>query len=311
MSDRADQVLQVANALYGAVTPGVVAALLPEISLPHLRRLMHDLVQRGAFVRARAGGAGRVWLTTRNAAGRVSGIRKWISDGDAVRGALMTKDAGTLQPPVTFLHAQIAGQVVSGFGTYGRKFDSELHAEGGAQVADGEAWPAADFRLVVEVERMVRQASARWSQRGGLIEKIVSQLGVDDGAGVLIQHLVVTPQCDAGGADFEAELDRLVRTKAGEMTGLPRDSGWWFLPISALDSDPVWHPIVAGAPAPRTLPGIATRRANFDSAHAKFQQLDRVRKARKSAIAGGVRVPAGVTVVPVSTGVASAPSATP
>src|SRR5690348_14974289 len=101
MSDRAEQVLSVADALYGAITMPVIEALFPAVTPAHLRRLMRDLVERAALVPGWAGGTGRrVWLTTRAASGRRAGLRKWLADSDAVRGALMTKSFGTIEPPV-------------------------------------------------------------------------------------------------------------------------------------------------------------------------------------------------------------------
>jgi len=316
MSDRAEQVLSVADALYGAVTMSVVAALFPGVSPAHLRRLMGDLVDRGALVPAWAGGTGRrAWLTTRAAAGRVSGLRKWLADSDAVRGALMTKNAGTIQPPVTFLHAQIAGQLVVGFGVCGRAFDSELHTEESATIADGIAYPESDFRLLIEAERMVRQGAGRWRKQGGLVDKITAEFGQSSEAGELVQHLIAAPKLggDRGGerTDFEQELDRLVAEKAADLAGLPHDAGWWFLPIASLESDPVWHPVFSGTPAPRSLPGIAARRAAFAAEHAKNLELDRARKVRAKAAGVGISLPAGVTVLPASASNSGATPATP
>ena len=302
MSDRAEQVLQVADALYGAITMPVVAAIFPGVSHTHLRRLMADLVARGAMVPAWAGGTGRrVWLTTRNASGRGSGLRKWLADRDAIRGALMTKNAGTVQPPVTFLHAQVAGQVVAGFGVCELTFDSELHTGEAGLIADGVAYPEPDFRLLVEAERMVRQGARRWQKPGGLVDKIVSEFGQSREDGALVQHLIVAPKFGGERAgevvDFEQELDHLVAEKSVDLAGVPPTAGWWFLPVEALDADPVWHPVFAGAEAPRRLPGIASRRAAFADAHAKNAELDRARKARALAAAAGIPLPAGVTVV--------------
>jgi hypothetical protein len=302
MSNRAERILSTADALYGAITMPVISALFPDVSPAPLRRLMSALVVRGALVPAWAAGTGqRVWLTTRSASGRVSGLRKWLADSDAIRGALVTKSAGTVQPPVTFLHAQAAGQIVAGFGIYGREFDSELHLGEAGSMADGLAWPSADWRLVIEVERMVRQGQGRWQKQGGLIDKIIAEFGQWASDGVLTQHLVVFPKFGgerAGGrTDFEQELEKLVAEKTAEMTGFARESGWWFLPLDALDTDPVWHPISAGTPAPRTLPGIAKRRADFSAAHAKNAAIDRARKLRAAAAKAGVSLPVGVTML--------------
>ena len=304
MSDRSEVVISTADALFGAVTMPVVSATFPDVRQDLLRRLMCTLVVRGALVPAWAAGTGqRVWLTTRSASGRVSGLRKWLADSDAIRGALMNKDAGTVQSPVTFAHSQIAGLIVAGFGVRGRKFDSELHAEGGARVADGEAWPEADWRLTVEVERMVRQSAGRWQNRGGLVEKIIAGLGqLDDGA--LAQHLVACPKLgderDGVRADFEGELAAAIAEKASGLAGLPRGAGWWFLPLDSLETDPVWHPIFAGTPASRPLPGIAKRRESFLAAHAKNAEVDRARKMRAAAAKAGVVLPAGITMLPRS-----------
>lgn len=312
MSDRAEQVLGVADALYGAITMPVVTALFPDASAAPLRRLMAGLVGRGALVPAWAGGTGRrVWLTTRAASGRVAGLRKWLADADAVRGALVTKNAGTIQPPVTFLHSQISGLIVAGFGACGRKFDSELHTEGGPRVSDGEAWPAPDWRLLIEAERMVRQSAGRWQNRGGLIEKIIAELGQSDD-GTLAQHLVVCPRFgderDGARADFERELDAAITKKTAGLAGISRDSGWWFLSIDEPESDPVWHPVFAGVAAPRSLLGIAARRSNFADQHAKNAERDRARKMRAAAAKAGLSLPAGVTMLPAS---ASHPGSTP
>lgn len=305
MSDRAEQVLQAADALYGAITMHVVAALFPNVSTVHLRRLMGDLVDRGALIPAWAGGTGRrVWLTTRNASRRVAGLRKWLADSDAIRGALMTKNAGTIQPPVTFLHAQIAGQVVAGFGVHGREFDSELHTGEALPVADGVAYPEPDFLLLVEAERMVRQGPGRWKKPAGLVDKIVAEFGQSREDGAFVQHLVVAPKFggerDGERVDFEQELARLIAEKVSGMAGVPHDAGHWFLPEEHLDADPVWHPVFAGVPAPRPLPGITSRRASFAAEHAKNAELDRARKARARANAEGIPLPAGVTLLPAS-----------
>lgn len=302
MSDRAERILSTADALFGALTMPVVSALFPDVSPAPLRRLMGDLVDRGALVPAWAAGTGqRVWLTTRSAAGRVSGLRKWLADADAVRGALVTKNAGTVVPPVTFAHAQPAGQIVAGFGVFGREYDSELHTGDAGSMADGVACPAPDWRLVIEVERMVRQGQGRWQKQGGLVEKIIAGFGQSASAGVLTQHLVAFPKFggerDGERTDFEQELDRLVAEKAAEMTGFPSDSGWWFLPLDALEAAPVWHPVFSGARAPRELPGIAKRRENFRAAHAKNAEIDRARKLRAAASKAGVALPVGVTMV--------------
>lgn len=302
MSDRAEQVLSVADALYGAITMPVIEALFPAVTPAHLRRLMRDLVERAALVPGWAGGTGRrVWLTTRAASGRRAGLRKWLADSDAVRGALMTKSFGTIEPPVTFLHAQIAGQVVAGFGVHGREFDSELHTGGEGTIADGIAHPEPGWRLVIEAERMVRRGISRWKEDDGLVGKITSEFGQARTDGALVQHLVVAPKF--GGAegakrvDFEQELDRLLVEKSAGLVGLPKDSGWWFLAIEDLAADPVWHPVLAGTKAPRALPGIAARRASFAAEHAKNRELDRARKARAKAAAAGIPLPAGVTLV--------------
>lgn len=305
MSDRAERILSTTGALYGAITMPVIAALFPDVSPAPLRRLMSALVARGALVPAWAAGTGqRVWLTTRSASGRVSGLRKWLADSDAIRGALVTKNAGTVVPPVTFAHAQAAGQIVAGFGVCGREFDSELHTGDAGSMADGVAWPSPDWRLVIEVERMVRQGQGRWRKQGGVIDKILAELGQSASDGVLIQHLVVFPKFGGERAgertDFEQELDRLVAEKAAEMTGLARDSGWWFLPLDALETAPVWHPIFAGTQAPRMLSGIAKRRENFLAVHAKNAEVDRARKLRAVAAKAGVSLPAGVTMLPRS-----------
>lgn len=305
MSNRSETILSTADALFGVITMAVVGALFPEVSPAPLRRQMGALVARGALVPAWAAGTGqRVWLTTRSAAGRVSGLRKWLADSDAIRGALVTKNAGTVQPPVTFLHAQAAGQIVAGFGIYGREYDSELHMGEAGSMADGLAWPTADWRLVIEVERMVRQGQGRWQKQGGVIDKIIAEFGQSASGGVLTQHLVAFPKFggERGGerTDFEQELDRLVAEKVAEMTGLARDSGWWFLPLDALETDPVWHPIFSGTPAPHALPGIAKRRADFSAAHVKNAAIDRARKLRAAAARAGVSLPAGVTMLPRS-----------
>ena len=316
MSDRAEQVLSVADALYGAITMPVVAAIFPGVTPTHLRRLMADLVARGAMVPAWAGGTGRrVWLTTRSASGRVAGLRKWLADSDAVRGALMTKNAGTIQPPVTFLHAQIAGQIVAGFGICERVFDSELHTGEAVTMADGIACPEPDFRLLIEAERMVRQGAGRWKKRDGLVDKIVSEFGQSREDGALVQHLVAAPKFGGERAgervDFEQELARLVAEKASGMAGVPHDAGHWFLPEEHLEADPTWHPIFPGVEAPRPLPGIASRRAAFAAEHAKNAALDRARKARAKAAAAGIPLPAGVTVLPASASSTSANPTTP
>lgn len=304
MTDRSEMVLATADALFGVVTMPVILALFPDAAPAPLRRLMGALVTRGALIPAWAGGTGRrVWLTTRSASGRVAGLRKWLADADAVRGALMTKSAGTVEPPVTFAHAQAAGQIVAGFGVYGREFDSELHTGDAGSMADGVACPAPDWRLVIEVERMVRQGQGRWQKQGGVIDKMIAEFGQSASEGVLTQHLVAFPKFGGERAgeriDLEQELGRLVAEKAAEMTGLPRDSGWWFLPIDALETDPVWHPVFSGVRAPRELPGIAKRRENFRAAHSRNAEIDRTRKLRAAAARAGVVLPAGVTMLGV------------
>lgn len=299
MSNRAETILATAESLYGAITMDVIMALFPGVSPARLRHLIHDLVSRGALIGAWAGGSGkRVWLTTRSTVGRVAGLRKWLADPDSVRRALAAGKAGTIQPPVTFPHAQMAGQVVCGFGVHGRRFDSELHVDGGDQVADGEAWPQPDWRLRIEVERMVRQGSRRWVKEGGLIEKIVAQLEFDDGDGVLIQHLVVAPKFGAGHIDLEQELARLVAQSATQVRNLPRDSGFWFLPAKRIESDPIWHPIFPGTRAPCLLPGIATRRASFADAHMKNSEIDRARKMRAATAKADEAPPDFVATLP-------------
>lgn len=300
MADRSETVMETAELLFGAITMPVVSALFPEAAPDALRRLMLALVTRGALVPAWAGGSGqRVWLTTRSASGRISGLRKWLADSDASRGARVTKNAGTVVPPVTFLHAQVAGQIVAGLGVCGREFDSELHTGGAGVVADGVAWPAPDWRLIIEVERMVRQSSSRW-RSGGLIEKIIADFDSPGEAGTLTQHLIACPKYggDRSGerAEFERELAGLVDEKAAGMAGIPRTAGWWFLPLEVPESDPIWHPIFAGTPPPRPLKGIAKRRAEFAEMHAKNAALDRARKLRAAAAKAGVTLPAGVTV---------------
>lgn len=302
MSDRAERILSTADALFGVITMAVVAALFPEVNPAPLRRQMGALVARGALVPAWAAGTGqRVWLTTRSASGRVSGLRKWLADSDAIRGALVTKSAGTVQPPVTFLHAQAAGQIVAGFGVCGREFDSELHTGEAGSMADGVAYPEPDWRLVIEVERMVRQGQGRWQKQGGVIDKIIAEFGQSASDGVLTQHLVAFPKFGGERAgeriDFEQELDRLIAERAAEMTGIMREAGWWFLPLDALEADPTWHSVFAGTLAPRPLPGIAKRRENFRAAHAKNAEIDRARKLRAAAAKAGVALPAGVTML--------------
>jgi len=305
MNDRGQTILATADALYGAITMPVVAALFPDVSPARLRHLIHALVVHGALVPCWAAGSGqRVWLTTRSASGRGAGLRKWLADGVAIRSALMTKNAGTIRPPVTFLHAQMAGLVVAGLGTCGRAYDSELHTGDATTMADGIAYPEPDWRLVIEVERMVRQGPGRWQKQGGLVDKVTAELGQSDDAGALTQHLIVCPKLgnEDGGepVNFERELDTAIAQKAAGLTGLPRDAGWWFLPIDDDESDPVWHPIFAGTEAPRPLPGIAARRAAFAGQHAKNAERDRARKLRAAATKAGVSLPAGVTMLPTT-----------
>lgn len=303
--NRSETILATADALFGAITMAVVLSLFPDASPAPLRRLMCSLVARGALIPAWSAGTGqRVWLTTRSAAGRVSGLRKWLADSDALRSALVTKNAGTVVPPVTFAHAQAAGQIVAGLGVCGREFDSELHTGGAGSMADGVAYPAPDWRLAIEVERMIRQGQGRWQKQGGLIDKIIAGFGQSASDGALSQHLVAFPKF--GGervgerTDFEQKLGRMVAEKAAQMTGLPRDSGWWFLPLDALETNPVWHPIFAGTPAPRALLGISKRRENFVATHAKNAEIDRARKLRAAVVRAGVSLPAGVTMLPQS-----------
>lgn len=305
MNDRGETILATADALYGAITMAVVAALLQDVSPARLRHLIHALVAHGALVPCWAAGTGqRVWLTTRAAAGRASGLRKWLADGDAIRSALMTKNAGTVQPPVTFLHTQLAGQIVAGFGACGREYDSELHTGEALAMADGVACPEPHWRLVIEVERMVRQGPGRWKKQGGLVDKVTAELGQPDDAGTLTQHLIACPKLgnEDGGepVDFERELDTAIVQKAAGLTGLPRGAGWWFLTVDDAESDPVWHPIFAGTEAPRPLPGIAARRAAFAGQHEKYAERDRARKLRAAAAKAGVSLPAGVTMLPTT-----------
>jgi hypothetical protein len=171
-------------------------------------------------------------------------------------------------------------------------------------MADGIACPEPDWRLIIEVERMVRQSPGRWQKHGGLIDKIVAEFGQPGGEDALTQHVVVCPKFGTEHAgqrmDFEHELDAALVGKTSGLTGVPRDAGWWFLPIDAPECDPVWHPIVAGAAPPRTLQGIAARRASFAAQHEKNAALDRTRKMRAAAAKAGVSLPAGVTVLPAS-----------
>lgn len=312
MSDRAEEILRTADALYGAITMPIVVAMFPAVTRPPLWRALGSLVHAGALVPAWCTGTGqRVWLTTRSASGRVAGLRKWLADGDAVRAALASKNAGTVQPPVTFQHAQIAGQLVGGYGVHGRVFDSELHSGEAGPVADGIAYPEPGWRLLIEAERMVRQGPRKWAQRGGLVDKIIHGFGEYDPSCRLTQHLVAAPKVGDDGVDFEAELARMVTKKVMDFAGIPTDAGWWFVALDDLEADPVWHPVFPGQPAPRVTPGIASRRALFAPRHARNAELDRARKARARAAAAGIPLPAGVTVLPGTTGSTGATPATP
>lgn len=309
MSNRGEMILATADALFGAITMPVVVAMFPAVTRPPLWRAMGNLVDAGALVPAWCAGTGqRVWLTARSASGRVGGLRKWLADSDAVHVALASKNAGTIQPPVTFAHAQVAGQLVAGYGIHRRVFDSQLHAGDAGPVADGVAHPEPGFRLLIEAERMVRQGPGKWARRGGLVDKIIRHLDRGGPGDVLTQHLVVAPQTDPTGVNFEQELDRMVTKEVTGFTGIPSDAGWWFLPIGDLEGDPTWHPVSPGVPARRRLPGIASRRAFYDAKHAANAMLDRARKAQAKAAAAGIPLPAGVTVLPAS---GQRPDATP
>jgi hypothetical protein len=230
----------------------------------------------------------------------VAGLRKWLADSDAVRGALASKSAGTIQPPSTFAHAQIAGQLTAGYGIHRRVFDSQLHAGDAGPIADGVAHPQPSWTLLIEAERMIRQGPAKWARHGGLVDKIIRHLDRGGPGEVSTQHLVAAPQTDPTGVDFEQELDRMVTKEVAGFTGIPEDAGWWFLPLGNIEADPTWHPVSPGVPAPRRLPGIASRRAFYDAKHAANAMLDRDRKARARAAATGTPLPIGVTVLPAS-----------
>lgn len=312
MSDRAEQILRAADALYGAITMPVVIAMFPSVTRPPLWRALGNLVAAGALVPAWCAGTGkRVWLTTRSASGRVAGLRKWLADSDAVRLALACKNGGTIQPPSTFAHAQIAGQLVAGYGIHRRVFDSQLHTGEAGPIADGIASPEPGWRLLVEAERMVRQGPGRWQKRGGLVDKIIRNFDRGGPGEVLIQHLVAAPRTDAAGVDLEAQLVRMVTKEAAGFTGIPEDAGCWFLPIDDLEADPTWHPVSPGVPAPRWLSGIASRRAFYDAKHAANAMLDRDRKARARASAAGIPLPIGVTVPSASSRRTDTPPSTP
>jgi len=300
-NDRASLGLATADALYGAITMPVVEALLPDVQPSRLRHLLAQMVDRGAVVSAWAGGTGRkVWLTTRPANGRLAGVRRWIADPSAVRDAIACgRVGGTLEPPSTFDHDMAAGQVTSGYGVHGHTFDSELRNEPAGKIGDGIAFVEADWRLLIEVERMVNQNIGRWQKAGGLIEKIVAALADNSLPGVTTQHLVVSPRTSPNRGrkvtDFESELAAAVTAKASGMHGIPEGAGWWFLPIDDLTGDPRWHPISAETAEPRSLPGIAKRRAVFDAIHEQNASIDADAKARAAARRAGVRVPRGVT----------------
>jgi len=300
-TNRTSRILETADALYGAVTMPVVEALLPEVQPPRLRHLLAQMVERGALVSVWAGGTGRkAWLTTRPASGRLAGVRRWIADSAAVRDAIATgRVAGNLEPPTTFDHDMTAGQMTAGFGVYGHTFDSQLHSDGGRKISDGIAFPEPGRRVLIEVEMMVNQNLGRWQRAGGLIDKMIAALADNSLPGIRTEHLVVSPQTspDRGRkvTDFETELAAAVRARVAGMQGIPATAGWWFLPLDDLTGDPRWHPISGDPAEPRSLPGIANRRAAFTAEHDKNARIDRERKARLAAERAGVRVPRGVT----------------
>lgn len=284
---RAEQVLRIADMLGGAITTPAVYAGWPDVQQDVLRRLLAKLVARGALVVVHTAGlGGRVYLTRAGAGGRESGVRHFLKDRpDALTEALETgRVRHTVALTTTAVHDQIAAIVALGLSSGAAEFERQMRQQNdrGLAIADGYAWPEVDRRVAIEIERMVGQSPHRWEQPGGLVEKIDKSLIADNSHPSWVdEYVVVSPRSlNRLHQDVAAELSELVRAAAAKNFKNRPGAGWWFLPIDSIDSDPEWHPIVPGTPPARPLPGIRSRRAAFESAHAKRAEIDAERKAR-------------------------------
>lgn len=288
---RQDAIIHTADFLGGAILLETIYSAFPDAREAVLRRIVSKLVRRRALVWCWAGELGcKVYLTVHGDGKHESGLRRWIKDPETVRRALETGCAGrVLKMPPKFLHNQIAGLVALGASGGHAEFERELWRmrDGAPVVADGAAWPEPDRRILVENERMVRQAPNRWAQKSGLADRIARSFRKSElGEKFHDEYIVIAPTfLSDDWPDSLSELERLVAARAAKNRENRTGCGWWSLDPSDLAADPVWHPFsMDSSEPPRPLPGIRSRRLAFESEHEKAAEVDRARKARRAAL---------------------------
>jgi len=154
-------------------------------------------------------------------------------------------------------------------------------------VADGAAWPEPDRRVLIENERMERQSPNRWNRKNGLADRIAKSFRESETCdGFHDEYVVIAPTfLSDDWPDSLGELEKLVADRAAKNYKNRHGCGWWSLDPGGLNADPVWHPFPADSgQLPRPLPGIRSRRVAFETEHRKAAEVDRERKARRTAL---------------------------
>lgn len=260
---RDELILDVAQRLSGAITMPVVQALYPNVHRSVLVRVLTRMSTLGGPLVAirQVDGRSRVWLTTQPTDGHHrAGAKRWLDaeSREAMRERVRYPERWQqVRPalPVTFAHDQTAGMLVAGYGhQHGMMFDSELPRARHGKTPDGRAWIGRDEILDIEVERMVRQPTSRWSKDNGLIETMAATM---QSTHPRIRHLVVAPRqhLPALVKDVEQMLSESGYVEAWRTDELER--GYWTLALEDVWATPTWNAV--GRASLQVLAGLHDR----------------------------------------------------
>ena len=281
---RDELVLDVTQRLSGAITMPVVQALYPDVHRSVLVRLLARMSRPGGPLIAlwQLDGRSRVWLTSQPTdSHHQAGIKRWLN-ADA-QEAMRARDRHPerwqqVRPtlPITFIHDQIAGMLVAGYGhEHGMTFDSELLRSRHGKTPDGRAWIGPDEVLDIEVERMVRQPISRWSKDGGLIETMVMTM---QSIHANTRHLVVAPSRHLPLLVQNVERMLHVRGYSEMWRHDDAQRGYWTLPLEDVWGKPTWNP--AGRASLQVLTGLRDR---YEASPIRQRALERDLAAKKEA----------------------------